>query len=66
KKVLFYQDNVPSHKSTVAMTKLYSPDLAPCDFFLFPNLKTWFDGKKFSNEKVIVNEYFTDFETAFK
>ena len=68
------------HKSTVAMAKLhelgyeliphpsYSPDLAPCDFFLFPNLKTWLGGKKFSsNEKVIVavNEYFADFETAY-
>jgi len=80
KKVLFYQDNMPSHKSTVAMAKLhelgceliphppYSPDLAPCNFFLFPNLKTWLDGKKFSsNEEVIVavNEYFADFETAY-
>ncbi|XP_012063671.1 PREDICTED: histone-lysine N-methyltransferase SETMAR-like [Atta cephalotes] len=75
KKVLF-QDNAPFHKSTVAMTKLhelgyeliphppYSPDLAPCDFFLFLNLKTWLGGKKFSsNEEVI--EYFADFETAY-
>jgi len=41
----------------------YSPDLAPYDFFLFPNLKTWLGGKKFSsNEEVIVavNEYFAD------
>ena len=46
----------------------YSPDLAPCDFFLFPNLKIWLGGKKFSsNEEVIVavNEYFVDFETAY-
>jgi len=46
----------------------YYLDLAPCDFFLFPNLKTWLGGKKFSsNEKVIVaiNEYFADFETAY-
>ena len=79
-KVLFHQDNTMSHKSTVAMAKLhelgyeliphppYSPDLAPCDFFLFPNLKTWLGGKKFSsNEKVIVavNKYFADFETAY-
>jgi len=47
---------------------LYSPDLAPCDFFLFPNLKTWLGRKKFSsNEEVIVtvNEYFADFETVY-
>ena len=25
----------------------YSPDLAPCDYFLFPNLKKWFGGKRF-------------------
>jgi len=40
----------------------------PRDFFLFPNLKTWLGGKKFSsNEEVIVavNEYFADFETAY-
>ena len=46
----------------------YSSDLALCDFFLFPNLKTWLGGKKFSsNEEVIVavNEYFADFETAY-
>jgi len=46
----------------------YSPNLAPCDFFLFPNLKTWLGGKKFSsNEEVIVavNEYFANFETAY-
>jgi len=45
----------------------YSPDLAPCDFFLFPNLKTWLGGKKFSSKEVIVavNKYFADFETAY-
>ena len=25
----------------------YLPDLAPCDYFLFPNLKKWFGGKRF-------------------
>ena len=47
---------------------IHSPNLIPCDFFLFPNLKTWLDGKKFSsNEEVIVavNEYFADFEIAY-
>ena len=24
----------------------YSPDLVPCDYFLFPNLKKWFGGKR--------------------
>ena len=42
KKVLFHQDNAPPHTSMVAMAKihklidhpLYSPDLAPSNFFL--------------------------------
>ena len=43
----------------------YSPDLAPCDLFLFANLKTWLGGKRFSpNEELIdaVNAYFADLE----
>lgn len=42
--------------------------LAPCDFFLFPNVKKWLAGKKFgTNEEVIddVNEYFTDPEKTY-
>ena len=50
--VLLLQDNAPAHTSQVAMaavTKssfkflshlLYSPDLVPSDFCVFPNLKT--------------------------
>lgn len=73
KKILFHHDNAPAHSSIVAMAKInelkfqllsqppYSPDLAPSDYYLFPNLKKWLGGKKFeSNEQVIgaVNEYF--------
>ena len=51
KGVLLHQDNAPAHKSLVAMFAVhdcgfelidhlpYSPDLAPSDYFLFPNLK---------------------------
>lgn len=75
KKVLFHQDNAPSHKSKIAMAKIqelrfeliehppYSPDLAPSDFFLFPRLKTWLGGQRFlSNEEVItaVDAYFAE------
>jgi hypothetical protein len=28
---------------------LYSPDLAPCDFFLFPRLKSTLKGKRFQD-----------------
>ena len=51
KGVLLHQDNALAHKSLVAMSAVhdcsfelfdhppYSPDLAPSDYFLFPNLK---------------------------
>ena len=51
KKVLFDHDNAPADLSAIATAKpvelryevllhpLYSPDLAQCDFFLFPNMK---------------------------
>jgi hypothetical protein len=58
--LLLHRDNIPSHISVLthqflAKNKIgviphppYSPDLAPCDFFLFPKLKLklkgcWFD-----------------------
>ncbi|KAG5320064.1 SETMR methyltransferase, partial [Acromyrmex heyeri] len=51
KKVLFHQDNARIHMCPAPMAKFnefryellpaYSPDLAPCDYFLFPNLKKW-------------------------
>ena len=62
-----------THTSAIAMTQIhelgfkrishppYSPDLAPCDFFLLPDLKTWLSGKRFSsNEEILdaVNAYF--------
>jgi len=46
----------------------YSPDLVPCDIFLFPNMKKWLTGKKFSsNEKVIVETeaYFGEFDESY-
>jgi histone-lysine N-methyltransferase SETMAR len=59
KKVSLHQDNSPVHTSVIAMAKIYelkfellphapySPDLAPSDYFLFPNLKTWLSDKRF-------------------
>lgn len=65
KKILFHQDNAPSHKAKVTEEKFkqlgwellphppYSPDLAPSDYHLFTELKKWLAGKKFySNEEV--------------
>lgn len=80
KKVLFHHDNAPAHSSAIATAKLvelryellphppYSPDLAPCDFFLFPNMKKWLGGKRFtSNEEVIAatEAYFAEFDKSY-
>ena len=80
KKVLFHQDNARVHTCVVTMPKIhklgyellphpaYSPDLAPCDYFLFPNLKKWLGGRRFgSNEEVITetNAYFEGLEKTY-
>ena len=80
KKVLFHHDNAPDHSSAIAMAKLVelryellshppcSPDLASCDFYLFPNMKKWLGGKRFaSNEEVIAETetYFKEFDQSY-
>ncbi|KAG5323089.1 SETMR methyltransferase, partial [Pseudoatta argentina] len=62
---IFHQDNARVHTCPAPMAKFnefryellphpaYSPDLAPCDYFLFPNLKKWFGGKRFTREQLI-------------
>lgn len=80
KKILFHHDNAPVHTAKVAIAKIqelrlellphppYSPDLAPCDFHLFPNLKKWLGGQKFSsNTEVVdaVNGYFQGLDKNF-
>lgn len=53
-KVLFHQDNASEHTS---------PNLAPCDFHLFPNLKKWLhDSSNF--EITAVNGYFEDLNSS--
>jgi histone-lysine N-methyltransferase SETMAR len=75
KKIIFHQDNAHAHKSVLAMGKLRdlhcellehppsSPDLAPSDFYLFPELKVFLAGQRFSsNQEAIaaVEGYFAD------
>ena len=46
----------------------YSPDLAPCNIFLFPNLKIWLRGKRFHSNKeaiIAVDEYFEGLEICY-
>ena len=64
KKIIFHQDNAPAHKSVLTMAKInelkydlldhppYSPDLAPSDFYVFPNLKKILAGKRFTSNEV--------------
>ena len=74
KGVLLLQDNAPVHKSTVGMVALhthgfeslvhlpYSPDLAPSDFHLFPNLKKELRGRKFSDNNEVKEAILALFE----
>ena len=64
-KILFRDDNAPSHTSNIAKVKKhelgfeslphppYSPNLDPSEYYLFPNLKRWLYGRRFElNEEV--------------
>ena len=74
KKELFHQDNarVPTCPAPMAEFNefhdellphpAYSPDLAPYDYFLFPNLKKWFGGKRFTTRKQLIAETEAYFE----
>ena len=77
----FHQDNAPVHNSILVtdyLTKMgikavphppYSPDLAPCDFWLFPNLRgcryETIEGMKEAVTKVIDTLMREDFHEAF-
>ena len=67
KGILLQQENARVHTCKIAMDAVerngyeliphptYSPDLAPSDYFLFPNLNTDIRGRHFrSNEEVVV------------
>ncbi len=61
RRVWFHQDNARPHVAHKTITTLaesrinllehppYSPDLAPCDFFLFPKLKAHLRGRRFDS-----------------
>jgi len=40
----------------------YSPDLDPCDYFLFPNLQKCFGGKRFTTSEQLIAEKDAYFE----
>ena len=65
KHVRLLHDNAPSHTSAIVTAFLkkekvtvlphppYSPDLAPCDFFLFPKLKASLAGRKYQSRQAL-------------
>ena len=67
KGVLFHQDNAPAHRSVVAMAAVhdcgfkvvnhppYSPDLAPSDYFLFPNKRKDLAGKHYRTDDEVLS-----------
>ena len=74
------QDNTPAHTSQVtiaAVTEcgfeilprlLYSPYMAPSDFYLFPKLKSYLRGTQYGINKGVIEaviEYLGDQEKAF-
>ncbi|UYV84200.1 hypothetical protein LAZ67_X001501 [Cordylochernes scorpioides] len=62
RKIVYHQDNAPSHRSLQAMAAIYdsgfellthapySPDIAPSDFHLFPHLKRSLSGIHFRSD----------------
>ena len=66
KGVLFHQDNAPPNTSLVAMARIhdcgfelvphppYSPDLAPSDFHLFPQMKKALAGRHFASDDDVI------------
>lgn len=64
--ILLHHDNAPAHTAAKTLDFLheqgvqlvthpaYSPDLAPCDFYLFPEMKKQLRGKRFSSPEEAV------------
>jgi len=68
KGVRLLADNAPAHSSQAAVMEArqcgyeilphppYSPDLAPSDFFLFPQMKTPLRGRRFDDTDEVIEE----------
>ena len=78
KKVLFHHDNAPAHspwqncritlRLWIVVSSLFSRFGPPYDFYLFPNMKKWLDGKRFAlNEEIIAETeaYFKEFAQSY-
>ena len=80
KKIVFHQDNTQAHTCVASMAKImelkfellphpqYSPDLAPSDYFLSPNLKKWLCGQHFTSKEEVITQtdaYFADLPKSY-
>jgi histone-lysine N-methyltransferase SETMAR len=80
RRILLLHDNAPAHTSHVARATIreqgmielfhppYSPDLAPSDYYLFRNLKSFLRGQKFSSNSEVkgaVANYFEEQDENF-
>jgi hypothetical protein len=83
---LLHFDNAPSHTSlverefltknnrTTVLHRAYSPDLAPCDFYVFPKMKLRLKGRRIvsieevqtGSQKVLKTLTPTDFNERFQ
>ena len=66
--LIVHHDNAPAHRffkvsqflaknnMTVILHSPYSPDLAPCDYFLFPKLKLRMKGRRFDTIEEVQEE----------
>jgi histone-lysine N-methyltransferase SETMAR len=76
-----HHDNAPAHDAlrvhefltmksiTKIVHRFYSPDLAPCDFWLFPKLKNSLKGQRFPDSSDIqrnVAMFLRDFQYCFR
>ena len=67
RRYFLHHDNAPSHTAEITSNFIaisgieeirpapYSPDIAPCDFWLFPKIKKKLKGKVFNSNEEIIN-----------
>ena len=63
--IILHHDNAPSHTANITLNTIrqlhweilahpaYSPDLAPCDYYLFADMKNYLRGKRFPNNSAV-------------
>jgi hypothetical protein len=44
---LVVREFLTKNSTTTVPQPAYSPDLAPCDFYMFPKMKLWLKGRRF-------------------